>query len=207
MYLNCVYFGAQAIQPTDKVPEDDRAKHEMPSTDEFRLAPDAFDISLEEHEAQWQKETYENDNYSIYHDEQFRALVELYLLADRLQDVKTANIVIDEIVRLAGEAMANPGPHVVRLVYETTIHGNPLRKWIRDTQVYDTSSDRHALLHVGEYPADFKRDVAVELMRIRDCDGYASQLLWRREHSELVDKCRYHLHDKEHPRCVPEESD
>lgn len=207
-YLNCVYFGCQALQPDEKAPEDDRLRDF--STESSSLGPDAFDTSLDEHEAQWQKEAHEPGTYSKYLAQHFRVLVEIYLLADRLQDVQTTNLVIDEIVRFGSQEMENPDAPVISLIYDATVHGNPLRKWARDTQAYDTSSRRHLLLHVGDYPADFKRDVAVELVRIRDSDVRASRLLWRsnvRGHSELVDKCRYHVHDEEHPRCVLQRSE
>jgi hypothetical protein len=203
-YLNCVYFGAQALQPDANAPEDDRIAD--PPNDPSSLGPDAFGASLEEYKAQWHEEYYDNGDYSKYVDEHFQMLVELYLLTDRLQDVKTANVVIDEIVRFSCQEMENPGDRVIHLVYEATVHGNPLRKWVRDTQTYDTSSKDHILLHVGEYPAELIRDLAVELMRIRDSDKFVSKLLWRCK-SELLDRCRYHLHDLEHPRCVPEQTE
>lgn len=198
-YFNYVYFGAQALQPNDKPAKDDRDYAENPCT-----SPDAFDISLEEQEAQWRKENLEPASYSGYLNEHFGVLVELYLLADRLQDVQTANAVIDEIVRFGGREQENPNSPIVFLIYAATVHGNPLRKWARDTQVYETSSKRHLLLHVGDYPADFMRDVAVELMRIRDSEDCDSKALRAWGTNEMADKCRYHLHDKQHPRCVPE---
>ena len=207
-YLNCVYFGIQALEPDGEAPEDDRDYPESPCIYTSSPAPDAFNTCLRDHEAQWQKETYEPGNYGKYLAQHFQVQVEVYLLADRLQDIETANIVIDEIVRFADSESENPEPAIISSIYEATVHGNPLRKWARDTQAYDTSSHRHMLLHVGDYPADFKRDVAVELMRIRDCEEYVSKLLWAGGSESparvLLDKCRYHLHDKHHPRCVPE---
>ena len=156
---------------------------------------------------QWQRQNLEPANYSRYLDEHFHVLVNVYLLADRLQDIQTANAVIDEIVRFGRKEEENPNSPVIFLIYGATVHGNPLRKWARDMQAHETSSNRHLLLHVGDYPADYKRDVAVELLRIRDCEDH---VLWTEDEPgclELRDKCRYHVHDKEHPRCVPEQSE
>lgn len=201
-YLNCVYFGAQALRIDEDPPKDDRDYAKNPST-----SPDAFNASLQEHEVQWRKENLELANYSKCLNEHFRVLIELYLLADRLQDIQTANAVVDAIVRFGGEEMENPNSPIVALIYESTVHGNPLRKWARDMQAYETSSKRHLLLHVGDYPAEFMRDVAVELMRIRDMEDCDVKFLQAGGSNEMADKCRYHLHDKEHPRCVPAPSE
>lgn len=65
-------------------------------------------------------------------DQQTETLVKLYLLADKLRDTMTANKTIDELVRFSEEVGRNPSAAAITLTYTSTVHGNPLRRLLRD---------------------------------------------------------------------------
>lgn len=62
----------------------------------------------------------------------FGGLITLYLLADKLYDGVTTNIVMDEIIRTSDEARVIPCRVLVALVYKSTIAGSPLRRISKD---------------------------------------------------------------------------
>lgn len=206
-YLNCVYFGVEALGLHDGAPKDDGKSQDYAKPE---LGPDAFHCSEREHRALFEEELKEQTNgnkYLIYLSHTFLILAKLYLLADRLQDMKTANLVIDEIICFCTQEGKDPGPGFVRLVYESTVHGHPLRKWLRDSCVYDTCSSYYMQLHVSEFHSEFARDVMVEFVRLRDCNAtrkVEDVYKMNEEHGMYTDKCYYHQHNEGHPRCVPE---
>ena len=208
-YFNCVYSGSDAIKPDGEAPPDPQENSEDTWADSPVTAPDAFVCPVSEHEARIQKAREEPSAYVSYIDQHFRVLAQLYLLAEKLQDIKTANLVMDEIQRFSSKERANADDEIISLVYEATVRGNLLRKWLRDTQVYHTLSTDYMLLHAGECPREFYRDVAVEFLRLKQYEGKPARFVWRRPEGgklELIDKCRYHLHDEENPSCVPEQT-
>lgn len=95
-------------------------------------------------------------------------LAKTYLQADKLQDPATANLIIDEIVRVSEATQRNPSNEVVNLVYESTVHGNPLRKLIRHYYVHENPSEHYLTLHSREHHPEFLRDVVVEFLRLKD---------------------------------------
>lgn len=198
-YMNCVYFGIKAFQLSENIPKDDRDDKER----DDKLGSDAFLCSEAEHAAVYKEEP--GSNYCDYLRQCFRILIDLYLLADRLRDLKTANLVMDELVRFGNEGESY-SDEIIRRVYGSTVHGNPLRKLMRDDCVYETDSVNYMRLHVEGGHPDFARDVMVEFLRLRDHNAtrkVENVYSLHDNHRALVDKCHYHQHDKDHPRCVP----
>jgi hypothetical protein len=138
-------------------------------------------------------------------DDGFRALIHLYLLADRLQDIATANMIIDEIIQYSDIVRAAPGSQNYDHIYKHTAPHNPLRILMRDYFLHETSpTDERA---VKGLPPELMTDVLLEFMRIKDQhwdsgvqDAFAHDLS---DHTKK-DKCYYHQHDDKHPRCVAE---
>lgn len=198
--MNCVYFGIEALHISDDPPDDDDSDGKY----EPKLEPDAFDRPKKELAAQLPEvECEQADKYTRYVTQGIQIFTELYLLADRLQDLKTANLVIDGTINFIYETGVNPSNSEVALAYESTVHGNPIRKMMRDKFVYESRSDCYMEAFAKEWNSDFTRDVMVEFMRFKDC-GYqaAIDVIWDTK-GELVDACRYHQHNEKHPRCVP----
>lgn len=123
-----------------------------------------------------------------------RGLVMLYLLADKLDDTTTANLVIDEMIRASEELRVTPCELDVALVYESTVAGSRLRKLCRDYYVNEVSNFDMWEIHKGRLPFQFLQDVILEFARL---SGRCSKV-------KCVDrdKCYYHQHDDEQPECL-----
>jgi len=197
-YLNCVYFGVQTLNLDGDAPEDDREPH-SPEED-LQPRPDAFDRAEEKHTA-GSKIAEEYGNYHVYVQQCFIALAEVYFLADRLQDLETANLIIDQIIRFAASRRVLPWVQVANLVYESTVHGNPLRKLLRDYCVYETHGSGYMEMYYSGWPSELTRDVTAEFLRIMDCSKEKSVITIQRNVGTM-EKCRYHQHGKDHPRCL-----
>ena len=95
----------------------------------------------------------------------------------------------------------------VRRVYDSTAHGNPLRKFMRDECVYDVSSLTYMSIHVAGAHPEFARDVMVEFLRVKGfnlMEKVKDVYRMHERHGRYTDKCRYHQHNESHPRCVSE---
>lgn len=125
------------------------------------------------------------------------ALIELYLLADKLQDFTTANMVMDELVQFIAETTELPKYALTSLVYNSTANNSPLRALLRDCWVHQMPNDAIDRLKADCFPRDFLEDVAMELMRLKLGIIKREDYEW----SKYSNKCLYHQHDYEHPRC------
>ena len=99
-------------------------------------------------------------------------MTKTYLQVDKLQDYQTANLVIDEIIRFSQVTLRNPTNEAINLAYEFTVHGNPLRKLMRDYTVHETLSTEYLDFHSSELHPDLLRDVAVEFLRAKDYNHF-----------------------------------
>jgi hypothetical protein len=193
-YLNCVYFGVKTLNLDGDAPEDDREPYSPP--EDLQLRPDAFDragSTIAE----------EYGLYHVYVQQCFIALAEVYLLADRLQDLETANLIIDELIRFAASRHVIPWVQVANLVYESTVHGNPFRKLLRDYCVYETHGSDYMEMYISGWPSELTRDVTAEFMRLMDCSKEESVIKMQRN-VRTMETCHYHQHGKDHPRCLTE---
>lgn len=218
LYLNCVYFGARAVRAE---PLETLMKQEDASTKSKEIADtekemtlrqqssmDIFDRPEKDCATAWKAtDNWETSEKNIQAHKQNDRLLKVYFFAERLQDLKTTNTIMDELVRLGEVARINPGFRLVRSIYAATRHGNPLRRLVRDNYVQDSFSAHHLGLHVEVLPSDFYRDMAVEFLRLRgDRSTKAVQDVYRIgaiEHNCTRDRCHYHQHDDKHPRSVP----
>lgn len=133
----------------------------------------------------------------------FRALIQVYLLADKLQDLTTANMVIDEIMRFSDLVHQVP-THTWSDVYSRTPRQSPLRALMRDYWVYEMiPTVSNPLKGLSQ---DFMEDILLEFLRVKAKDQNATiNKAFRSSLSARTkdDKCLYHQHDDKHPRCVP----
>ena len=202
-YLNCVYFGVEALQIEADAPEDDRSDDD----DEIELGCDAFLCSEAESVTFYQEEKKSRCNYEKYIYQCLDIFVDLYLLADRLRDVETANLVMDALIHFREKHNKIFDTDTICRVYDSTAHGNPLRKLMRDECVYETNSAAYMCLHVEPRHPEFFRDVMVEFLRLRDVNltkKIEDVYQLHDKHSRNIDKCHYHQHSETYPRCVPE---
>ena len=153
-YLNCVYFGTDALQLDADAPEDDRSDSGEDDGEE-ELGPDAFLCSEAQSVRIYEQGISSRGKYLQYIYQCLDIFTDLHLLADRLRDVETANHVMDALIRFSDKTKTLFDAGAVRRVYESTAHGNPLRKFMRDECVYGTESYIYTDLHVAEHHPEF----------------------------------------------------
>jgi hypothetical protein len=249
--LHIVYFGIETIQVglEKTVPEPQESFHKVkelgtlmseasiqpalkdkaPSDvcdDKKEDTTDAFELSLKECDKRSADREKEVNPCLTACDAHYLSLAKLYLLADKLHDLTTANLVMDEFVRSSFWMVYNPPDKVVNLVYESSVHGNPLRRLLRDICVYNTSRDSHLDYHDAKLDGDFTRDVIMEFVRRPDDDDDDDDGKDVEDGDEekedegesesgkhvspiarklCADRCFYHQHNMESfPRCTPE---
>jgi hypothetical protein len=223
-YLNIVYRGVETIRedhedlmhndlealsalalteveepndPENQAPTQDVTEEEESDDDEEEIPEDAFDMSLEE----CNKRAVERDNefttpYSVACDVYYTTLARVHILADMLGDLATTNSVMDEFIKSTHEVVYNPGEKVINSIYESTVHGNPLRRLMRDIWVYDTSKDSYLDYHAVELHEDFIRDIMMESLRTR----FASEKPEDCEHECFISQKTYAAHSHRHIR-------
>lgn len=130
----------------------------------------------------------------------FGGLIALYLQADKLNDVTTTNLVIDEIMRVSEELLRLPCPYEVAWVYTSTVGESSLRKLCRDYYVYEALPVELETIHEGVVPLQLLQNVMLEFQRQTNSEDPDK----RRSKVNCVDRenCCYHQHDDEHPKCL-----
>lgn len=179
-YVNCVYFGPEILQHY---------------ADNIKAQPET--------------ESVDDDDDDDLVNQGFIALVELYLMSDRLQDFITANLVIDELMRFQDVVQLVPHNSTVSLAYSHTVKNSPLRRLMRDYWVY---LKRPRDIRVGSFeglPDECIKDVMLEFYSVMEKhgkktvdDAFSSEIMT----NAYEDKCYYHQHDDKHPGCVPKPS-
>jgi hypothetical protein len=192
-YLSFVYFGNEVLR--SDVEEESVSRRTYPDEhEEDDKLEDAFTLSERECEKRDAYNQCEEIPYTSAIEANYLFLAKVYLQADKLQDQTTANLLTDEIIRFAMKVRRNPSAQVINYVYESTVHGSPLRKLMRDSKVYCTYSNNYLRLHAVKYHEDFCRDIAVEFLRVKDSEpsrcfgaGFPPIL--------CANRCCYHVHD------------
>lgn len=175
--LNCVYFGPKTIEEWARKHKHDTSAKPDETDQEKQAAADLL----------------------------FEKLIRFYLLAERLQDCETANLIIGKIIRISYDAKLLPTQAPISFAYESLAEGNRLRKLLRDLWIYGSTSagtDSEDLRNEG-FSSKFLQDIAVEMLKIvgenpRDFDQTVEDIC-------SDDPCRYHQHDERHPKCVPKD--
>jgi hypothetical protein len=127
-------------------------------------------------------------------------LIKLYLLADKLNDILTSNLVMDEIIHLSEEWRRIPCDDEVALAYRLTTTGNPLRSICRDYFVHEGTARLLETLEEGTLPFQFIKDVLLEFERLASSKAPYDKS--NKVQCVNREKCHYHQHDDEHPKCA-----
>jgi hypothetical protein len=134
----------------------------------------------------------------------YKALFRLHMLADRLDDLESANLVMDAIVLFGDKHTRVLGSALTTFVYDSTPPNSPLRKIVRDTIVYESAG--REFFDVGdpaELPHELLLDVAKEHHHIKFEQAGPHGTFSSVYNKRLSDfpKCRYHQHSEDHPEC------
>jgi hypothetical protein len=112
-------------------------------------------------------EEYDNQE-SLKHTAKIWIFVDLYILADKLLDLITANFVMDELVGFSGGTGWTTNETTVAHVYASTTDGNLLSKLMRDWYMHDNDPSWSQNMSQEQWevlPFDFLRDIVVETDR------------------------------------------
>jgi hypothetical protein len=193
-YFSCVYIGIEAIR------DDWRAQ--MPSEaiaglkEDYKLE-DAFKLSPKEcvKRATALDGEVGSKLYTTHCREYYRILAKAYLQADRLQDFATANLIIDEICDFKEASNSGPPIDTINMVYESTVHGSPLRRLMRDIGLNETPSGYYLEFHAFKSHEDYSRDLLVEFMRVKETGiGYSVEEVYFHTAANKRDLDRFHYH-------------
>ncbi|KAM0699252.1 hypothetical protein Q7P36_001299 [Cladosporium allicinum] len=229
-YLNCAYLGARIIKskvedeapPAESLFRYDHA-HSNPwlathgngdergedgELLESKDPQDAFTWSQQECERRCTEGFEEQTDYDHACSDHLLYLAKIWVQADSLQDLVTANSIIDELTRFSYSKGYNPDDEVINLVYQSTVHGSSLRKLMRDFYLYSTRSSNYLIPHVANLPAEFYRDIFVEFLRVKENNpappyfqyGIGARCTASVRDKLMEDICRYHNHDSRFPR-------
>lgn len=129
----------------------------------------------------------------------FLPLFKLYLLADMLRDLATTNLVLDKIVENSDETQYIPRRTEIKLAYQSTVAGNPLRTLCWDLLInHAVSTVLETLEEGGELAFEFLPDITAEFVEMTSDDPVYANL---QPATTTREKCYYHQHDDEHPKC------
>lgn len=176
-YINCVYFGMDILEQWKEL-----SGHTAPLAETDDQKQEAADGLFEKH-------------------------IMLYLLAKRVNDLKTANAVIDEIIRFSDSMHMIPAQPPISQAYTGTHKFEPLRKLLQDIWIYDAAVADIQRLRTSSFPYDFVHGVAVGLLEVDRTPTEERDYLWSASSNCDQDVCYYHLHDEKHPRCATDDSD
>lgn len=115
------------------------------------------------------------------------SLCDLYVLAEKLQDVVTKNAVVDAIIEISLRTYPDgmiyePGVFAVNTIYKGTPGPNPCRRALVDLYCYRYyGKDEHWLLAPDVWPKDFFIDMMKILIKYT-----------KPSENPLMDRSRYH---------------
>jgi len=100
--------------------------------------------------------------------ETMRFVLDLYIIADKLLDPTTANIVMDKIIRQLAKKHWTLDHTTVGHVYASTADGSLLRNVVRDWYIQDLKKNRMGGVPKKEWglPHEFLQDLLIETARL-----------------------------------------
>ena len=123
----------------------------------------------------------------------FVHLIRLYLLADKLGDLKASNKTIDKIIKFSDRNASAPEYATVAMVMAATPENSRLRRLMVDFYVLEVTKESFDE-EAKDYPRGFHALVAKEFVKSREDD---LDELWVKDQP----RCHYYQHDAFHPTC------
>lgn len=135
----------------------------------------------------------------------YAALVNVYLLADKLQDPTTVNMVLDAIYRHFKLTRVHPGPESVARVHDSLVEDDPLYRLFIDMWTYAVDDHYCSVrLRTNEFPRSFFRAIAISLTDDASDSRLAEAFSWDTSPESIeytAHLCDYHRHDEDYPIC------
>lgn len=170
LYLHCIYCD---VVPDTLEDDDDEEAND----------------GREPHADQWKRSQAKADK-------RFMALVELCILADKLEDVLTVNMVINEIKSFGSSCGYQPSASVIDLAFESTVENDGLRRLLVYFYVLDAE-----LISKGDWPSEFLRLVVYDLLMYKSQDKRLGDGTYLHGDFNVKNNgsCYYHYRNEEHP--------
>ncbi|KAK6438858.1 hypothetical protein LTR95_004942 [Oleoguttula sp. CCFEE 5521] len=132
----------------------------------------------------------------------WRTLTDLHILADRMLDSQTNNLVMDTLLHSVGASPSLPNDETMCKIYEATVVGSPLRKIAVDWALHELDQQSNQP-PTDDLPREMLQDIFCEYRRLKSVDGNGTRIVNTVFWVDAVDrpKCYYHQHDKGHPKC------
>ena len=127
----------------------------------------------------------------------FTSLARVYILAEKLGDLQSANEIVDEIIRFSEDENNVPDSSCVTIIMAQTTRTSPLRQLMIDIYAHEASEEVFVQEDDETLPHDFLLAVSKEMVKLRD--GDTSKITLSDQH-----KCHYHQHDASCPQCKDE---
>ena len=130
-------------------------------------------------------------------------LIKTYILADKLRDPISANIIIDDLMQFYDENSTTPNSNICAIIANNTTTESPL--WRLAVDYITCQSDHDALQAICGCEMVPRAFICGVLLRksellLKDKDEFVRDVFvpyWVFNQ----DKCRYHQHDELHPSC------
>ncbi|KAF2706562.1 hypothetical protein K504DRAFT_504685 [Pleomassaria siparia CBS 279.74] len=107
------------------------------------------------------------DNKDARHE--YDILVELYVLAEKFEDVETRNIAIDAMIAKSRTERSVPGMYNVQRIFDDTSDESPLRTFVVDLYA-EIGNEQHLHTKCGLPCAEFLFDLSRKLMKMPSRD-------------------------------------
>jgi len=137
-------------------------------------------------------------------DEAFAHVIKAYILADKLGDLMTANMIIEELIALIEVTKLLPSPRVEKLVYDRTPESSQLRRLLVSYLVHEVDLETYLTIdRLASMPPELVRDVMLgfselgKMQAVAMVDSVFHQLVRERP------RCYFHQHDERNPPCLP----
>lgn len=172
-YLQLVYFDTIA-QPDPKIPRYSTNCSAAEGEDDIRFASESY----------------------------FFMLARLYVLADKLQDLLSANKVMDRLLSFNSTTKFLLPRHTITWVWEHSPANSALRKMVRDIYIYETPEGYFDERGEAELPYELLIEIVREQRRLTKVNaGKQISEVYRNRILEKFYTCDYHQHKDGEPRC------
>ena len=129
-------------------------------------------------------------------------LAKAYIFADKVGDVVTANVLVDELKNYYCDENEVPCAFIVALVAANTVRRSPLRQliidfYVRRARMYETAD----IVHDDTVPRSILGEILLEKNALDD--EYREELVQEAFSLDFIcqESCRYHQHDDARPSC------
>lgn len=136
-------------------------------------------------------------------DSNYEASIKLYILADKLEDLKSANMIMDDMICLSDETGMLPPMPQMHVIYDSTPQRGPLRRMLRYSTIYEVHKDYFDDSKKGDHPEELLLDIAREHLKIKHSHkkGKTISNFYTKSLKDFS-KRRYHQHNDKNPKCA-----